>query len=246
MKFILFFKIKKLNREISYLNNVYDLIVDNSVRNIEEETYHDSKTLSYIKENKQKVMFERSIEAVNKLQYLKNTIDELKYLIAGAFGENLVEKEIKKLSDDYILINDFNLKFKSPIFDKKTNDKIYSIQIDHLLISKAGLFILETKNWSQKSIDSFDLRSPVDQIIRTNYALFIVINNQTNLIHHWGDKKIPIRNVIVMIHSKPKEEFKYVKVKLLKDLNKYIEYFEEIFSKSEVEEIKNQLIKISN
>ena len=37
--------------------------------------------------------------------------------------ENLVVKEIEKLSDDYVLINDFNLSFSRPIFYKKQNQK---------------------------------------------------------------------------------------------------------------------------
>ena len=55
-------------------------------------------------------------------------------------------KEIKKLPDNYVLINDFNLSFPHPIFYKKYNERIYSIQIDHLLVSRAGIFIIETKN----------------------------------------------------------------------------------------------------
>ncbi|MDX5585446.1 MAG: nuclease-related domain-containing protein, partial [Aureibaculum sp.] len=165
----------------------------------------------------------------------------------GAVGESLVEKEIGKLSDDYTLINDYSLKFKPPIFNKKTNDRIYSIQLDHLLVSQAGIFILETKNWSKQSINSLDLRSPVDQIIRTSYALFVVANNKIHLDkHHWGAKQIPIRSIIVMIHAKPKEEFKYVKIKLLKELNSYIEYFDPILSRSEVESVANSLIRKSN
>ena len=78
---------------------------------------------------------------------------------------------------------------------------------------------METKNWSKRSIDSLDLRSPVDQIIRTSYALFRVVNSKIQLNkHHWGTKQIPIRNIIVLINEKPKNEFKYVKIKQLKEL----------------------------
>ena len=244
VKVILFFKIRKLNRKILYLTDNYEQIINSSVSDIENEIYHDSNSLTYLSENKQKVIYERSKPEINKLEHAKKAIDELRPLIAGAVGESLVEKEIAKLSDDYTLINDYNLKFKSPIYNRKTNDRIYSIQLDHLLVSQAGIFILETKNWSKKSINSMDLRSPVDQIIRTNYALYAVANNKIRLDkHHWGTKQIPIRSIIVMIHAKPKEEFKYVKVKLLKELNSYIEYFDPILSKSEVESVANSLLR---
>ena len=244
---ILFFKIRKLNRKILYLTDNYEQIINSSVSDIEKEIYHDSISLTYLSENKQEVIHERSKPEINELEHARKAIDELRPLIAGAIGESLVEKEIGKLSDDYTLINDYNLKFKSPVYNRKTNDRIYSIQLDHLLVSQAGIFILETKNWSKKSINSFDLRSPVDQIIRTNYALFVVANNKIRLDkHHWGTKQIPIRSIIVMIHAKPKEEFKYVKVKLLKELNSYIEYFDPILSKSEVESVANSLLRKGN
>jgi hypothetical protein len=179
-------------------------------------------------------------------------VESLDTLIAGAIGENLVEKELKKLSDKYILINDFSLKLNKPIYNRKRNYRIYSIQIDHLLISNSGIFILETKNWSKNSIESINLRSPIEQIKRTEYALFIILNNDSpynwvNLNdHHWGDKQIPIRNIIVMINEKPKEKFKYVQVKTLKELNSYIEYFEPMLDDSEVLRIYKYLNRIKN
>lgn len=242
-KFILFVKIKKLNKKIRFLTNNYDLIINNSLKTIREEIQSESITLSYLSKNKEKVILNRSRAEIDELDYKKNTIDELRPLIAGAIGENMVENEISKLPDDYILINDFNLRFSSPIYNRRTDDKIYSIQIDHLLISRSCLFILETKNWSKQSINKLDLRSPVEQITRTNFALFLVVNNINLNSHHWGQKQIPIRNIIVMIHEKPKVKFKYVKVKLLNELNNYLEYFDPIFTEIEVNYIVKSLVK---
>ena len=108
---------------------------------------------------------------------------------------------------------------------------------------QSGVFLLETKNWSRKSIENLDLRSPVKQILRTSYALFVLLNSDSKFNdielerHHWGSKKIPIRNVIVMTNEKPKEEFKHVKVLSLSELNGYIQYFEPLFSGKEVKSI---------
>ena len=105
------------------------------------------------------------------------------------------------------------------------------------------MFLLETKNWSRRSIENLDLRSPVKQILRTSYALFVLLNSDSKFNdiklerHHWGSKKIPIRNVIVMTNEKPKEEFKHVKVLSLSELNGYIQYFEQLFSGKEVKSI---------
>ncbi len=241
---IAFLKKRRLKRKIAYLQDNYDFIINSSVRNIKKEISHDSNIINYLSENKQKIIFERSRPEIDKIERIKTTIDELRPIIAGAVGESLVEKEIRKLSDDYTLINDYCLKFNPPIYIKKTNDRIFSIQLDHLVVSPSGLFILETKNWSKESMNSLDLRSPVDQIIRTSYALFVVVNNSIHLNkHHWGTKQIPIRSVIVMINEKPRAEFKYVKIKQLKELNSYIEYFDPIFTREETERVVNSLIK---
>ena len=244
---IAFIRKKILKRKIAYLQDNFDRIINKYFRKIKKEIDQDTNNVRYLSENKQKVILERSSPEIDKIEHEKKTVDELRTIIAGAVGESLVEKEIRKLSDDFTLINDYRLNFKPPIFNKKTKDRIFSIQLDHLLVSQSGIFILETKNWSKKSIQSLDLRSPVDQIIRTSYAMFIVANNNISLNkHHWGKKQIPIRSVIVMINEKPKFDFKYVKIKQLKELNRYIEYFEPIFSRDEVESIANSLIRIRN
>ena len=149
------------------------------------------------------------------------------------------------------MFNDFSVDFERPIYYKKDNTRISSIQIDHLLVTNSGLFIIETKNWSKKSIERLDLRSPVKQIDRSSFALYATLTYSRELVdklykHHWGQKKIPIRKVVVMINQKPKEKFKFVKVATLNELNRYITYFDPIFDDSEVEIISKYLNKIKN
>ena len=140
------------------------------------------------------------------------------------------------------MINDFNLNFSPPIYYKKKNRRIYSIQIDHLLISKAGIFIIETKNWSKSSVKSISLRSPIEQIIRSNFALYVYLSENLLLNeHHWGEQRVPIRNLIVMINNKPTGSFKFVSIKLLKELNDYLKYFEPVLSEKQLNNLINEL-----
>jgi hypothetical protein len=44
-----------------------------------------------------------------------------------------------------------------------------------------------------------------------------------------------------MINNKPKEKFKYIAMKTLKELNRNIAYFDPIFDDSEVNKISNYL-----
>lgn len=57
--------------------------------------------------------------------------------IIGAAGEHWVKQELKKLPKDYLVINNVML-----IVDSKSS------QIDHLVISKYGIFVIETKQYN--------------------------------------------------------------------------------------------------
>lgn len=239
-----------LIEEIKKLEETSKQAIEKSSKNIFNKIFYYLKIKkltnkkSSLENNSENFISKRCTDSYKELEYIKEKVEGLYTLISGAIGENLVVNELQKLSDNYYLINDFSLELNPPIFNRKENDRIFSIQIDHLLVCQSGVFILETKNWSIESIKNLDLRSPVEQITRTSYALFVLLNSESNLglaRHHWGSKKIPIRNIIVMTNKAPKEVFKHVKVLSLNELNGYIKYFDEIFSESEAENIFNYL-----
>ncbi|NLO02822.1 MAG: hypothetical protein GX126_10985 [Bacteroidales bacterium] len=64
--------------------------------------------------------------------------------------------------------------------------------------------------------------------------------------HHWGKRRVPVKSIIVMINEKPRGDFKYVRVKSLKELIGYISYFESVFTEKEVERIAKYLFRIQN
>ena len=190
------------------------------------------------------IISKRCDDAYRDLAFIKEIVEGLYPTIAGAIGENLVVRELEKLSDKYYLVNDFSLVFKPPIFNKTTGDRVYSIQIDHLLICGSGVIVIETKNWSSQSVENLDLRSPVEQVKRSSFAFFVFLNSRHKhglASHHWGSRKIPIRNIIVMTNKAPKSDFQHVKVLPIDKMNGYITYFEEIFNETEVERIYNYL-----
>ncbi len=239
-----------LDEEIKAIEKTTNQAIKDSSKNIINKILlyfkvkKNLKRKSNLELNYEDILSTRCVQACEKLDSTKEIVDNLYPLIAGAIGENLTVKELEKLSNEYYLINDFSIEFDPPIYNRNEDDRIFSIQIDHLLICKSGVFILETKNWSNKSIESLDLRSPVKQVSRTSYALFVLLNSESNvelIRHHWGSARIPIRNVIVMTKVKPKEEFKHVKVLTLDQLNGYIQYFDEIFDNDEVNQIFNYL-----
>jgi len=233
-------KVYFTKNRLNYILNNKTNLINSPAKNISKKIKKDEHFISEYNTDKQGLIEKRVKPKIEKLEYIRKILENSKNLISGAIGENLVTKEIAKLSDDFVLINDFNLRFSTPIYFKKKNERIHSIQIDHLLISKAGIFIIETKNWSKSSVSSTNLRSPVEQIERFNFALYVYISENISLKnHHWGEKKVPIRNVIVMINNKPSAKFKFVSIKLLRELNDYINYFQPVFTDSEL----NKMIK---
>lgn len=227
-----YFKEKRL----AYLNNNRTELIDRSVRKITQRIEDHNLFIHRYNTELEYLIQEYAQTEITTLEHIHNSLGELQNLVAGAIGENLVVKELEKLSDDFVVFNDFRLNFDQPLYFRKTNSRITSVQIDHLLISKAGLFCIETKNWSESSIHNLSLRSPVDQIERSGFALFVYTSKNITLKnHHWGQKKIPVRNIVVMIKHKPNETFKFVSVKLLNELNDYITYFDPILDQKQFE-----------
>ncbi|MGN6400689.1 MAG: NERD domain-containing protein [Flavisolibacter sp.] len=211
-----------------------------------------------IKNNRYQFIFSQFNEAVkqsaqfplSELERKKAKIDELNSFIYGALGEQKVVKILEALSDEYYLINDFAVAFSPAIYNRQENDYIKSVQIDHILVGPSGIFLIETKNWSQKSMESLSLRSPVQQIKRTSFVLFKLLNNEISKYHlrldthHWGEKKISIRNLIVLTNTKPKEEFQYVKILTVNELIGYVNYFKPTFSIDETQKIADFILRI--
>jgi hypothetical protein len=131
-----------------------------------------------------------SLPHLNELDRKKRIIDEINSSIYGAFGEQKVVNELEKLPDDHILINDFTCMFKRAIYNRRENDYIKSIQIDHILVSPSGVFLIETKNWSQRSLDNPDFYSPVQQVKRTSFVLYKILNGQISNGRFWLKKTI--------------------------------------------------------
>ena len=194
---------------------------------------------------------ESSRASLSELNRKKTVIDEINNSIYGAIGEHKVVKELENLSNDYFLINDFCLSFSPPVYNRQENDYIRSVQIDHLLVSPFGIFLIETKNWSDLSLKNLNLRSPVQQIKRANFALYKMLSGEIPgrlklSRHHWGDRKIPIKNLIVLTNHKPNEEFQYVKVLTLGELLSYIRYFKPSFSGTETQMIAEYLLNLTS
>lgn len=245
-----FFQLKKLyyKKKVQKLDENINRKLDTAVADLVEIQRLKTRRHDFINSQFMDAVHESASISLADLDRKQRVIEQVNTSIYGAIGEHKVVKELEKLSDENILINDFSITFQTPIYNRQEKDLIKSIQIDHLLINRSGVFLIETKNWSEESLMKLNLRSPVQQVKRTSYALFkIIANGNIGLDpHHWGEKKIPIRNVIVLTNSRPIEEFQYVKVLSLNELLRYIQYFPPIFLGFETERIADYLLRQTN
>ena len=231
------------NSKLHQLRNNSDRIIFKRTSLIQRKVKNLHSHVDFLNTNTEKIISERCENDLSELNRTKQAISDLRTIIAGAKGEYAVEQELKKLPDNFYVINDYRLNFTRPIINKKNGDKIFSIQIDHLVVSPGGIFLLETKNWSNRSIRSLNLRSPIDQIQRSSYALFVFINNNISLnSHHWGSKQISLKSVLVMVGATTNQKFQFVKIKELKELNRYLKYFEPIYTDQETKWLAQTLL----
>jgi hypothetical protein len=63
--------------------------------------------------------------------------------------------------------------------------------------------------------------------------------------HHWGSKKISFKNLIVLINTKPIEEFQYVKVLTLNELINYLNFFKPIYTSEETSNIAKKILQLN-
>lgn len=251
-RFIRYLRQRNYTKKIKYKERNFDFEVQRSINKLVEIRQGKDNRYQFIISQFNDAVRQSSQNPLSELERKKAIIDELSSFIYGALGEQKVVKTLEALSDEYFLINDFAIFFSPAIYNRQENEYIKSIQIDHILVAPSGIFLIETKNWSEKSLENLSLRSPVQQIKRTSFVLFKLLNNEMSNYHlhldkhHWGEKKISIRNLIVLINTKPKEEFHYVKILTLSELIGYVNYFKPIFSNIETQRIADYLVNVNN
>ncbi len=247
-KFFSDFRRKRISNKLEGLKLESELIIEKAVKPKNQAYLLKRARFDFLDQNLHQAVDESARLDLLELDKKHKLINAIMPTVWGAVGENKVVKELERLPDGYFLINDLNLHFPKPLYYKEDGSYIQSVQIDHVLVSPAGVFVIETKHWSRQSLANLDLRSPVQQIKRAGYAMYMVIQSYLSAgfgLHRWGKRKIPVRNVIVFINQKPIGEFSHVKILILSQLRSYISYFEPSLSESETERLTDFLRSIN-
>ena len=136
--------------------------------------------------------------------------------LAGARAELDVIARLARLPVEHTVFNDLRLTADRWIHFEGT--PLHSAQIDHLVLSPAGVFVIETKRWSMHFVESGEYHDPFDQIQRAAYLCF------DKLRRKFG--KIRVRSVIACAGKlPPAPEDTHVKVLPVAELTGYIAWF---------------------
>ena len=162
--------------------------------------------------------------------------------IIGFFGELWVKRELKKLNKEYRVINDVMIKTE----DGKTH------QIDHIVISRYGIFVIETKQlnayitgndynkkWLYKTKKKTHyINNPVHQNYGHIQALKEILNIEQNkfisIVCITSNAKIKIDSTKVVFVDKLLEKIKSYNIKI-------IDNKEEIYNKIKSSNITNKI-----
>lgn len=164
----------------------------------------------------------------------------------GKKGEELVELELRQLPQEYIILNN------QIIVDNNNN----SHQIDHIVISHYGIFVIETKNFSgyivgNKYKDTWlqyfgrnkriQFKNPIHQnyghILALQDILNLDINKFVSIVCFTGNSKLNIGDVeeVVKLNYLIPTIFSYSNIVLDFNLNIVKEYIEKKNSSSNME-----------
>jgi len=240
-------KKRSLIRRKEYLEKYLDREAAKPLDSLGKQILNTANRLKDDESNIENLIRDRAWPKRNRLEKTKAILQQNYELYLGAVGEENVLEELKKLPDAFFIINDFRKEFYPPIYNRKSDDRIHSIQIDHLVCGPSGLFIVETKNWSEASSENINLFSPIKQVQRANFAMFVFLNQAVesgylqSFVNHWGDIKISPINIVATIHAAPPQEFQYVKVLQFNTMRSQIETSKKIFSEDNIEDLERFL-----
>jgi len=155
-------------------------------------------------------------------------------LHAGTKGENKVIDELLKLDDRYHIL--CGIRIELPYFVTYNGQKnLKSAQMDLVVVSPKGVFMIEIKNWSNSYAQNYDGLNPYEQTDRAGRVLWIALQD---LI-----KNIRVTNVLLSISGNIpyNQRYRAVFVSSLNRINQLLEKRQDNLSSREVKKLVNDL-----
>ncbi|MDR2953621.1 MAG: NERD domain-containing protein [Prevotella sp.] len=245
----LFSKIKKYRakRKLNLLEPDFDWIVEKQIKHYLVKIDSNKKKINHLTYSQLLEIERRSKPFIRKIEHIVSELNSLSAFIYGSVGELKAIELLRKLPNEYYIINDFRKSFDPPLYHKSEDDRIYSTQLDHIVIGPTGVFVIETKYWSRKSTESNDLFSPIKQLRRGGFALYIIINeitkNSNSFLSNWGHTKVSVSNILLMMGASVNNQFEHVKILTESNCIYYITRGPTILNKNQIDCLVKRLLR---
>lgn len=151
----------------------------------------------------------------------------------GARGEVQALEKLSELPDDFHIFCGVNKELKNYVtYRRKRNLK--SAQMDFVVVSKRGVAVIEVKNWSSHYYKNHYGIPPHEQVDRACRVLWITLQSSW-----FAPKKPPVSSVLLSIQGNIgyDDDYGYVSVKNLNNINYFLQKREEQFSEKEVKRL---------
>lgn len=162
---------------------------------------------------------------LDKFEKNKNSL-----LHAGARGENKVIECLSALSDDYHVL--CGVRIGLPYVVRYNGQKnLRSAQMDFVVVSKKGVFLIEVKNWSDRYVKNHHGFSPYEQTDRAGRVLWITLNCAL--------MDIRVTSVLLSIKGNMRydQNYRTVFVSSLEKINWFLESRQDVLSEMEVNRV---------
>ena len=179
--------------------------------------------------------FFSSIKRWNKNRKI-NKFHHAKMFHTGAIGENKVVSKLQELSDDYHIICGVNIRL--PYWITYRNKKnLRSAQMDVVVVSTKGVFLIEVKNWSGKFTVKDARLNPYEQTERAGRVLWIHLQNVK--------EGTPVKNVLLSVQGsfEYNSTFKSVYVSNLEKIIDLLQKGTNRLTDNEVQQIVKKLLE---
>jgi len=154
----------------------------------------------------------------------------------GAYGELEVLDELKKLDNSYYVFCDAKITLRDYV-TYKGNRNLKSAQMDFVVAGPTGFFIIEVKNWSDRTKLNHHGLSPYEQLDRAGLVLWIYLKNRFFIY------KPPITKLLVSLKGNfsYNKNYRSVLVKHYKGLNTFIQNNNRVVKESKLHKVVNSL-----
>lgn len=240
-------KLRKNKKQLEYLDINFQTEVDKRLEHLLSKLRQLERKRDYLKNNAGEEVDSRLSSLVSKVNKMEGLRTSNEYY--GALGELAVIKELNKLSNDYYLFNDLYLELNDYI--NFNGSKLRSAQIDHLVIGPTGVFVIETKNWSQRyaqKVFNDGSYTPYDQLQRSGYLVYRYLNNHKygnalqKLYYNLVKDEIKVKSILAITGSNiPFQKHSFVKLLHYNRIPSYIENANKILPEEFVIEIAEKM-----